>query len=462
MKSKQLRLLGLNTQFGSLKYPGFTDESLSEAISFLDYDAVIIDTRDLAGEYMADYNKKYEGKKVIPKDESPRIMSDFNRVREQIKEYLNHGKNVFVIMSKNEDCIIYTGESEINGTGKNARTTNYVSEFNVFSFLPIKIQPTMITGESYCIECNPPYSTFFNATKSFLYYETTFDAPHEAQLLTTPNKSKAISAVFKIGKGNLVLLPCCGIEDDDEDGKYWFKNAKKYLDALLDLNHSLLSNQESYELPLWSNTVKMPNEDTAEAEIEKDVAKLKKIEEKIAKDKAHLSSIRNKKRLLTASGTVLEECVKDVLQEIGLALQKNEIGRSDIIASYNGVDVVAEIKGVSKSAAEKHAAQLEKWVAQFIEENDREPKPLLIVNGFCDTPLAERKAEIFPDQMLKYCVARGHVLITTTQLMCLYIEIKNDPSCAESRINELLSCIGKYSRYLDYEKYITIVKNTEA
>lgn len=150
------------------------------------------------------------------------------------------------------------------------------------------------------------------------------------------------------------------------------------------------------------------------------------------------------------------------MQEIGFTLQKTEKGRSDVIASYKGIDIVAEIKGVSKSAAEKHAAQLEKWVAQFIEENDREPKPILFVNGFCDTPLTERKEEVFPDQMLKYCVARGHVLITTTQLLCLYIEIKNDPSCAESRINELLSCIGKYSRYLDYEKYITIVQNTEA
>jgi hypothetical protein len=462
MKTKKQRLLGLNTQFDFLNYPGLTCESFSEAISFLDYDAVIIDTKDLADEYIMASDDQYEGKKVIPRNWSTKIANDFDRVREQIKELLNHGKNVFVIMSRNEDCFVYTGESKTSGTGKNAHTTNYVTEFDVFSFLPIEIQPAMLTGESYCIDCNLPYSTFFNATKSFLYYETTFDAPQEARLLTTPNRSKAISAVFKIGKGNLVLLPCCGIEDDDEDGEHWFENAKTYLDALLELNNSLLSNEEEYELPLWSNAVKMPGEDSAEAEIEKDMAKLKKLEEKIAKDKAHLSSIQCKKRLLTANGTVLEESVKEVLQEIGFTLQKTEKGRSDVIASYKGIDIVAEIKGVSKSAAEKHAAQLEKWVAQFIEENDREPKPILIVNGFCDTPLTERKEEVFPDQMLKYCVARGHVLITTTQLLCLYIEIKNDPSCAESRINELLSCIGKYSRYLDYEKYITIVQNTEA
>ena len=57
-------------------------------------------------------------------------------------------------------------------------------------------------------------------------------------------------------------------------------------------------------------------------------------------------------------------------------------GRSDIIAKYGEVAIVAEIKGVTKSAAEKHAAQLEKWVAQYIEENEVSPKGMLIVNGF--------------------------------------------------------------------------------
>ena len=157
----------------------------------------------------------------------------------------------------------------------------------------------------------------------------------------------------------------------------------------------------------------------------------------------------------------MEEVVQETLQEIGFTLSEAEVGRSDIIASYNGTDIVAEIKGVSKSAAEKHAAQLEKWVAQFIEEKEHAPKPLLIVNGYSDTPLVERVEDVFPNQMLKYCAARGHALITTTQLLCLYIEIKKNPTCAEERITELLSCVGKYQRYLDYNNYIKLVQNEE-
>ena len=80
-----------------------------------------------------------------------------------------------------------------------------------------------------------------------------------------------------------------------------------------------------------------------------------------------------------------------------------EKGRSDKIAKYGEVAIVAEIKGVTKSAAEKHAAQLEKWVAQYFEENEVSPKGMLIVNGFCDMPLNERLEDVFPQQMLKYC-----------------------------------------------------------
>lgn len=228
-------------------------------------------------------------------------------------------------MSKSEDCCVYSGRTTIVGTGKTARTKNVIEDFNTFSFLPIRILPLLIQGERIQIECNPPYSTFFNKTKSFLYYDVIFNAPSEARLLTTPDKSKAISAVFKQGEGNLILLPCCGIEGDDENGEHWNENARVYLDALLELNRSLLSNEEAYVLPQWANVVKMPGEDTAEAEIEKDKAKLIKLQEKIEKDEAHLSAIRSKKRLVSASGSVLEEIVKDVLKDIGFHLHKTEV-----------------------------------------------------------------------------------------------------------------------------------------
>ena len=461
MASKAQEILGIGTLFYSLDYLGLTDVDFHSATSFMDYDAVVINTRSLALEYGLTCPDTYNGKLCLPVDASFKMKEDFSRTRTQIIEFLKQGKNVFVVMTKNENCYIHTGESSYSGTGKNARKTNYVEEFDVFSFLPIKIKPTFVSGRSVNVVCHSPYSAFFQATREITCYEAFFAAPKEKTLLAMPNSDKAVSAVFEYEKGKIIILPsfCLSVSasSESEEGKY----GKIYLDALFELNHALMACEDSYSLPLWADGIKILDEEDQEKNLEQYLEKLENIKAEITNHEALINKIRRKKILLAASGTTLEEVVKETLQEIGFALHEAEVGRSDIIASYDGVDVVAEIKGVSKSAAEKHAAQLEKWVAQFIEEKDHSPKALLIVHGYCDTPLSERTEEVFPDQMLKYCKSREHALITTTQLLCLYIEIKNNPACAKERITELLSCVGKYSRYLDYREYLRLIENEE-
>lgn len=208
------------------------------------------------------------------------------------------------------------------------------------------------------------------------------------------------------------------------------------------------------DLPEWVNNIYILDEKARlkkQSTIENKIAKL---QEELENENAAILAVQKYKLLLTSSGSALEEIVKQVLAELGFTLLEAEKGRSDIVAKYGENAIVAEVKGVTKSAAEKHAAQLEKWVSQYIEENEVSPKGVLIVNGFCDIPLNERLEDVFPQQMLKYSVARGHVLLTSTQLLCLYIEVCNNPTCKEERIAELLSCVGKYERYRDTKDYL--------
>ena len=117
-----------------------------------------------------------------------------------------------------------------------------------------------------------------------------------------------------------------------------------------------------------------------------------------------------------------------------------------------------EIKGLTGSAAEKNAAQLEKWASDFIDKNEKSAKPLLVVNAFRELPLEQRTEVAFPNQMLSYSKSRNHCLITTTQLLCLFIEITENPDCKDERINELLTTVGVYNRYSDYTNFIKKVK----
>lgn len=456
MISDTCQILELNTVFGSLSYKGLVHDKFRTTTSFLDYDAVLIDTCLLSHSYGTDYSGSYKGKRMISENESHRMIEEFERTKSQLVELLKQGKNVFVLMGADENCYIYTGQKEYSGTGKNTRATNIVTEYNVFSFLPIDIKPIMVSGEKFDIACQSPYSAFFQATKDMSYYEAYFDAPKGSSLLKISNSDKTVSAVFECYKGKIIILPYPYGEEYFNDEKDWKKQGKKYLNALFELNNALTSHSDSYVLPIWTQDIKILDEKDEEEKIEDCKKKLKSIEAKIKKHEANIKAIQQKKILLTASGTPLEEVVKETLKEIGFALGETETGRSDIVASYNGTDIVAEIKGVTKSAAEKHAAQLEKWVAQFIEEKERAPKAMLIVNGFCDKPLSERHEEVFPEQMIKYCTAREHALISTTQLLCLYIEIKQNPACAPERISELLSCVGRYQRYKDFENYLKL------
>lgn len=99
------------------------------------------------------------------------------------------------------------------------------------------------------------------------------------------------------------------------------------------------------------------------------------------------------------------------------------------------------MKGLGKSAAEKHAAQLEKWVASIMEDGEQ-VKGILVANTWRDVPLAERTAESFPSQMLPYAKSRGHCLITGLQLFVILDEVEKDPSRASYWRQKILGTAG--------------------
>ena len=64
MISNTTNILGINTIFESINYDGFTHDEFRSATSFMDYDAVLIDTSYLAQHYEADSYQNFEGKRM--------------------------------------------------------------------------------------------------------------------------------------------------------------------------------------------------------------------------------------------------------------------------------------------------------------------------------------------------------------------------------------------------------------
>lgn len=151
------KIVGLNTYFKSLEYENFDEYEFSARISLLDYDAVVINAEYLITCYSTSYDSSYQNKPCLSDYNSAQIVEDFKKIEGQIKELLKQGRNVFVLMGNNDNCYIYTGEKQYSGTGRNARQTNIVREFNAYSFLPIKLNVTEVVGERIDICCSSPY-----------------------------------------------------------------------------------------------------------------------------------------------------------------------------------------------------------------------------------------------------------------------------------------------------------------
>ena len=445
---KEYKVLGINTNLWRKSATWLDEFDFDSSVSFSDYDAVIIDTGNILINYEEADSSPYLDKVLLSVYDSHRIVEDYKRLKKQITEFLKHGKLVFVIVDKNESCYICRSSSEYYAK----------DSFDTNSFLPCHIDIQYLYGEKYEKCCNGAYKEFFDNTGDLISYSAQFMIKNAIPLLKVPNSDRMISAEVQYENGKLILLPC--IIDDPNDEAIE-RSRENYLSELSNLINRLYSSDAKLVLPEWTYSFQILDEKKQQEKLNSDLNKLEILKIKVAKEQTKLEVVQSYKALLSETGSALESISTKVLSNLGFKILETEPGRSDIIAKYKEQYVVIEVKGVTKTAAEKHAAQLEKWVAEFIDKNGFQPKPLLIVNAFKDTPIFERTEDAFPKQMLKYSRAREHALVSTTQLLCLYIDIKTNPDKKESLIKELLSTIGVYNRYTNISDYLQPIEKDE-
>lgn len=392
--------------------------SYTSLVSIFDYDAVVVnfETGIFSG-------NNYLHSKVIQRRKQE--LEDFIRLKNIPLIYISPQSHSFAI----ED--------------NQGRKNEFLSEIVPIS----EIQVTQEIGNKINVNQNTLFTEFLEKHKHVFSYRSYFIKYSGKTIIETPLTKKVLAFFGE----DYIFLP-------HVDSKL-IQNEASFFEELLGIFKSYRNKNKFAELPDWvKENFQLPNEMFLKNKIKAASTEIEILIEKKQEAEKALETLESKKYLLTGSGNELEELVRSLFIELDFEVFDVEEGRDDLIVKYKELVAVIEIKGVSKSAAEKHAAQLEKWVSSYFENNGVRPKGILLVNAFKDIPLNHRNENAFPNQMLKYSTQREHCLLTTVQLLGLYYDCLAHPEKKDETINQLFSTIGVMENYSDWKNFISVTE----
>ena len=238
------------------------------------------------------------------------------------------------------------------------------------------------------------------------------------------------------------------------DGKRWVltcphladTGASDFAAAFSELHGATSGEARLPALPDWHEEYLIPGEAQMAALIEKIEQGLAEIQALRAAKLAEKVELGYLKRLFTDEGPSFRHAVATALKGMGFDVQPGPRGRDELVITLGKAVAVVVTKGSKKAASEADAVDLDKAVQRYFKAHEVLPKGILVVNGFRDIPLHDRREAVFPPAMHGYAKNRGQCLITGLQLLCLQYEGRHPEHGARAR-TELLDTVGPFARF---------------
>lgn len=408
--------------------------------SFLDYDLVILHPRNLLDEYSKS-GEDSAGNPVFVVAKGVKLSDDLSRRRSEIAKFLEQGRLIVVHAPPPIRCVLQIpGRVELVDPAKRV--------------LPDIFDTIVARGTNVDFKGHEPISSFWQQTRDYLQYEVRFTTVPGTGLFFVSGTDEAVGSYLHYEGGHLLFLPEFA---PAELGHPLQPATDAFVNGLIELAQALTRPAELV-LPPWSREYTLPGEKEEHERLGELDRELEHLRDKITAQEGKIEALDRLKVLFTGSGEVLRQMVKQVFLELSVQVSDGEPGRADLVLEWDSRVAVAEVKGVSKSAAEEHAAQLEKWCSEYYVEHNSQPKGVLIINAFKDTPLVERTKPPFPDQMLGYSANRGHCLMTGLQLLGLYLDCKDDPKRASAILDKIFETNGVFNAYRDWREFLAVIE----
>jgi hypothetical protein len=204
---------------------------------------------------------EYEGKRLYNKDSSAKILDHTKHWKTEILHFLENGGTLFIVLSKKEDFYIYTGTKSVSGTGRNQKTTNHVTPYSNYNYLPFSsFEFHSASGKTVYPNSNL-VSDLYKNCKDYFSFETYIKSDRITDsAFTTKNKDRTLGASIKIKNGFAIFLPILNFNspkltkyNEKTDKTTWsaegLKIGKIFLNSLVQIDKVVRQEQDKTPKP---------------------------------------------------------------------------------------------------------------------------------------------------------------------------------------------------------------------
>lgn len=187
--------------------------------------------------------------------------------------------------------------------------------------------------------------------------------------------------------------------------------------------------------PKWINNIRILNDNIIQDELNTLDEEIKKLKLAKLEKEMMLSSNEEYKKVLYSSGDELVDVVEKILIEM-LSIPIDDLDRKkqDLYFKLDGINVLAEVKGVNDPFQRDNISQAKRHVTDFANENgiygedvNKTCKGLLIINPYRKQDLKEKLAkEFYSKEVIKDAKFENICTLDTYTLLNYYSKWRNN------------------------------------
>jgi hypothetical protein len=431
--------------------------------SLSDADVIIFSPNMSETNYRFEFDSFFEGKRMYNENSSFKIREDIHHWHNELNISLKAGKTIFVNLREKNDFVLYTGQKQTSGTGRNQKVTNIVEPSHNYKFLPIPKLKVHNSKGSQIFLTSPILNNLFEFCKQYFTCEAyiTLDDVSQQPLFTTKDKDRILGLILKIFNGHIVFIPSIKIPDNftTQSGN-WTKEALTWGDrfkgSLVDIHKQLNYSPEKSIAPEWvsEKAYELMESEKTKILINENHQKITELQNEINQLTEVLKEQELLKDLLFETGKPLELSVIKALEILGYKAENYNDGvleLDQVIISPEGERFIGECEG--KDTKHIDITKFRQLVDSLNEDLAREEiteRALGILFGNPQRLLPPEEREVDFTEKCKNAAEREKVALVKTPDLFKVVKYISESGDEDYKVACRLALKGQLGRIVEF------------